>query len=179
MAKHPAEQLSGELSRAQLDTYARLYSAALMRYFTKRGCQKATVDDLVQNVMVRLAARASGEEIKKPESYIMRTASNVWCDFMRNRQTHSHKQHVEYDESNHAVPDFSAEDTCSGQETIQLYIEALKTLPPHTRQVFMLCRYEGMRQSAVATRLGVSKSYVSKHMVKAIAYLATRFGDER
>ncbi len=173
-------KLSGcELSEVQLTDFARLYSVALMRYFLRRGCQKATVDDLVQDVFVRIAGRASGGKIDNPEAYIMRSAANVWRDFLRKRHTHAHTHHIEYEEGHHAQSGYSPEDVCEGQETIYQFIEALNDLPPRTRQIFMLCRYEGIKQKAVAKRLDISESYVSKHMLKAITYLAHCFGNEK
>ena len=53
----------------------------------------------------------------------------------------------------------------------------LDELPERTRQVFVLCRVEGIRQKNVARRLGVSVSAVEKHMIRAIAHLATSLGD--
>ena len=53
-------------------------------------------------------------------------------------------------------------------------LDALEELPPRTRQVFVLCRIEGMRQKGVAKRLGVSVSAIEKHMIKAIAHLSMR-----
>lgn len=178
MIKRPEEPFKNEVTKVQLSDFARLYSMALKRYFLRRGCQSATVDDLVQEVFVRLAGRASGGKIDNPEAYIMRTASNVWRDFLRKRNTHSHSHHIEYEEGNHAMPDFSPEDIYEGQETAYQLIEALKELPSQTRHVYMLCRYQGMKQQNVARRLGVSKSYVSKHMLKAVTYLAVCFGDD-
>lgn len=168
-----------EVSKSQLKDFARLYSKALMNYFTRHGCQKATADDLVQEVFIRLAGRVSGGEIEKPEAYLMRTASNVWRDFMRKRRTHAHSKHSEYDEENHSLSDFSPEDSYEVQETIHRLLEVLKDMPPRTRQVFLLCRYEGMKQEAVAKRLGVTPGCVSKQMAKAITYLALCFGDQK
>ena len=56
---------------------------------------------------------------------------------------------------------------------------ALNALPDRTRQVFVLCRVEGMRHRTVARRLGVSVSSVDKHMMKAIAHLAESLDDEQ
>lgn len=171
--------LDGEIASDQLESLAHLYTPALKRYFTRRNCQQATVDDLVQEVFVRLAGRVSGGEIDNPEAYIIRTASNVWRDFLRKRTTHAHTAHIEYIEDDHAVPDVSPADTYEGKETIHQLMEALRGLPPRTRQVFILCRYEGMKQKDVAKRLGVSKGCVSKQMLKAITYLAICFGGEK
>lgn len=167
-----------ELSAAQLDQFVRLYSVALMRYFRKRGCQNATIDDLVQDVFTRLAGRASGGKIKNPEAYLMQTASNVWRDFLRKRQTHAYSTHVEYEEQDHAIADFSPEHIYEDKENIARLLDVLNELPVRTRHVFVLCRMEGMQQKLVARRLSISVSSVEKHMVKAIAYLTQNFGDE-
>ena len=168
-----------ELSVEQVENFARLYSVALTRYFRKRGCQNATVDDLVQDVFVRLAKRTSGGEILNPEAYIMQTASSVWRDFLRKRQTHSYASHVEYDESSHAIEDFTPEDFYEGDEALTRLLSVLNELPKRTRQVFVLCRIEGMKQKVVAKRLDVSVSSIEKHMVKAVTHLTRCFGNER
>ena len=161
-----------------MDEFARLYSIALLRYFRKRGCQKATVDDLVQEVFTRLAGRASGNKIQNPEAYLMQTASSVWKDFLRKRQTHFHVNHVEYEEKIHAVQDLSPEKIYEDKEKINQLISVLNELPTRTRQVFVLCRIEGMKHKLVAKRLEVSVSSVEKHMVKAITHLTQCFGGE-
>ncbi|MCY4531446.1 MAG: sigma-70 family RNA polymerase sigma factor, partial [Gammaproteobacteria bacterium] len=66
-----------------LDALARKYRPALNRYFGKRLRQRADVDDLVQEVLVRLAVRGDSRSIEQPESYLMRTATNVWRDYLR------------------------------------------------------------------------------------------------
>ncbi len=166
------------LRNEELKGFAQLYSAALMRYFRKRGCQKATVDDLVQDVFARLAGRGAATKIKNPEAYLMQTASSVWKDFLRKRQTHSYVDHVEYEDRTHAVQDVSPENIYQGKENIHLLLAVLNKLPTRTRQVFILCRIEGMKHKHVARRLGISVSTVEKHMVKAIAYLTRCFGNE-
>lgn len=172
------EKSASRLRQDQLDDFARRYGLALSRYFRKRGCQEATVDDLVQEVFTRLAGRASGAAIENAEAYLMRTASSVWRDFLRKRQSRSHASHIEYDDDTHALEDFSAEHVYESKETIHQVLAVLNELPVRTRQAFVLCRIEGMKQKAVAKRLGVSVSSVEKHMVKAIAHLADRFGDK-
>lgn len=166
------------LSTEKLAEFVRLYSGALMRYFKKRGCQNATTDDLVQDVFTRLAGRTSENEIENPEAYLMQTASSVWKDFLRKRQTHFSASHIEYEEKDHAIADFSPEHIYEGKEDIGRLLEGLNQLPTRTRYVFVLCRIEGMKQKHVAKRLGISVSSVEKHMVKAIMYLTQCFGNE-
>lgn len=164
----------GEINRARLEALAREYQPALTRFFRKRARQPADVEDLVQEVLCRLAVRGEGHRIEQPEAYLMRTATNVWRDHLRKMRTHAQSAHVQYDEEWHAREDYGPVDVIEGERSVEALLEVLFELPERTRQVFLLCRVEGMRQKSVALRLGVSVSSVEKHMIKAIAHLAQR-----
>lgn len=162
----------------QLDAYARQFRPALSRYFQRRGCQRATTDDLVQDVFVRLAKRTSGGEIENAEAYLMQTASSVWNDHMRKRQRRSHSEHVEFQDEFHGDEGFSPERVYEGREQIQRLADALGELPVRTKQVYVQCRIDGMKRKDVADRLGISVSAVEKHLMKASEYIGDLFGDE-
>lgn len=161
-----------------LETLANAYGAALRRYFGKRAYQQADVEDLVQNVLVRLAVRGDSHSIEQPEAYLMRTATNVWRDYLRKKGTHAEAVHEEYVEG-HLREEHGPDAELEGAEAVQAVLTALHELPARTRQVFVLCRVEGLRQKVVARRLGVSVSAVEKHMIRAIAHLASRLRDRR
>ena len=109
----------------------------------------------------------------------MRAAGNVWRDSLRRRQTHADAEHGEYRDEHHAVENYSPERVLQVRQSIEHVITVLNALPARTRQVFVLCRVEGMRHRTVAKRLGVSVSAVDKHMMKAIAHLAKSLDDEQ
>lgn len=159
----------------RFEKLAREYRPALRRYFGKRAHQPADVDDLVQEVLVRLAVRGDCESIEMPEAYLMRTATNVWRDFLRKKRTHAVDAHVEYVEG-HAREENGPSEELEGSELINAILAALGELSDRTRQIFVLCRVEGMRQKAVAKRLGISVSAVEKHMIRAIAHLTASLG---
>ena len=171
-----ARQQGQSLTRAgRLETLAREYRPALRRYFSKRADQHADVEDLVQEVLVRLAVRGDCDTIEQPEAYLMRTATNVWRDFLRKKRTHAAKAHEEYIEGSLLEENGPAKEL-EGRESVDAVLAALGGLPQRTRQVFVLCRVEGIRQRSVAKRLGVSVSAVEKHMIRAIAHLASVLG---
>ena len=105
----------------------------------------------------------------------MRTATNVWRDYLRKRETHAEDGHEEYTEGL-LFEDHGPDDEVSGIQSVGSVLAALDELPERTRQVFVLCRVEGIRQKNVAKRLGVSVSAVEKHMIRAIAHLASTLG---
>ncbi len=159
----------------RLETLAREYRPALRRYFGKRADRHADVDDLVQDVLVRLAVRGDYDSIEQPEAYLMRTATNVWRDFLRKKRTHAEEAHEKYVEG-YLLEENGPARELEGRQSVDAVLAALGELPKRTRQVFVLCRVEGIRQKSVAKRLGVSVSAVEKHMIRAIAHLTSVLG---
>lgn len=168
-----AEQHGQALTGAErLEALAREYRPALRRYFGKRADRHADVEDLVQDVLVRLAVRGDCDTIEQPEAYLMRTATNVWRDFLRKKRTHAEEAHDAYIEG-YLLEENGPAKELEGRQSIAAVLAALGELPKRTRQVFVLCRVEGIRQKTVAKRLGVSVSAVEKHMIRAIAHLTS------
>lgn len=162
---------------AQLAELAQRFRPALVRFFGKRARQPADVEDMVQEVFTRIAARSGGAEIRDPQGYLMQAAANVWRDWVRKQATHGAGTHDTYDDEIHATEGISPERVLDAKRSVQEVLAVLAELTPSTRQVFVLCRIEGMKYSEAARRLGVSVSAVEKHMMKAIAHLANRLGD--
>jgi len=171
----PSDQpnlLSTLTESERLDVLSRKYRPALSRYFGKRLYQQADVEDLVQEVLLRLAVRGNGSNIEQPEAYLMRTATNVWRDFLRKKRTHAQDFHDEFLEERHPNAELGPDHVLTAKESVEVVLAALNELPERTQQIFILCRVEGLRQKRVANRLNISVSAVEKHMMKAIAHLA-------
>ena len=165
------------LSEQRLEAFAREYGAALKRYFERRCNSPEIARDLVQEVYLRLAARAGKGEIENPRAYLMQTASSVFADFLRKKQSSRQADHEEYHEAAHSPEGFSPQRVLEGREAVMRVVEALKTLPPRTRQIYLLCRVDGMKRKDVASRLGISVSGVDKHLIAATKKIGLEFGD--
>ena len=172
-----ATNLSVEDNDFQLEELARRYGVALSKYFGRRGCNHADIDDLIQNVFTRLAGRRATTHIENPEAYLMTTASSVWKDYSRKRNRHGYNAHVEYDDEQHSVEGFGPDRVLEGREAVKRLVAALMELPPRTRQVYVLCRVDGMKRKDVARRIGISVSAIEKHLMKATTHISVLFGD--
>ncbi|MEM7667294.1 MAG: RNA polymerase sigma factor [Pseudomonadota bacterium] len=161
----------------QIDKLARQYTPALKRYFARHACIDASTDDLVQEVFKRLAGRKAGNAIRNAEAFLIRTAQSVRHDHMRRIQSRSLATHVEYEEKKHAIGDFSPERVYIGKDRVNHVFDALQELPPRTRDVFILCRFEGLKQYEVAEQLELSTASIYTHLKAAITHLAARLGD--
>jgi len=162
---------TGEVFLRDLD---RRYRVPLIRYFAKRIRESYDVDDLVQEVFIRLVRQAAIESVQRIDSYVFQTAANVIRDRARRQAARHHREHDELSESDLPTNDLSPERVLLGAEELERVIVALQELPESTRQVFALRRYEGMRHEEIAKHLGMSVSGVRFHMEKAKAHLARR-----
>ena len=175
--REPAERVpasDGETDRQQfLDGLARRYSRALNRFFDRRAPRlRAEREDLTQEVFARLAQRSSGDQIAHAEAYLFQTAASVLADRLRRLSVRRSAEHVQYDENEHAIEDFSAERVLAAREQVDMVLAALEDLPERTRFAFVLHRFEGLRQQEIARRLGISVSAVEKHFVRALNHVS-------
>jgi RNA polymerase sigma factor (sigma-70 family) len=167
----PAAVGDGAAFLSDLD---RRYRVPLIRYFGKRIREAYDVDDLVQEVFIRLVRQAALESVQQIDSYVFRTAANVIRDRARRLAARHHREHEELSESDLPTNDLCPERVLLGTERLAKAVAALEELPENTRRVFVLRRYEGMRYEEIAEHLRMTVSGVRFHMEKAKAHLARR-----
>src|SRR5258708_23092969 len=66
----------------------------LVRWFARRVRQQADVEDMVQDVFVRIAARDSTERVEHLGGYVLKTAWSVMADRVRRRASRMAALHV-------------------------------------------------------------------------------------
>lgn len=149
---------------------------ALQRYFARQGCESQEIDDLVQEVFLRIVRRGNAGELERLDGYIFQTAGSVLLDRHRRRKARASDRHVPFEPEAHGGVAGGPDETLLGREALGKVSAVLMTLPERTRQVFILRRLEDLSFREIAQRLGVSVSAVEKHMAQAMAVLMTRLG---
>jgi RNA polymerase sigma factor (sigma-70 family) len=157
----------------------RRYRVPLSRYFVKRIRDVYDVDDLVQEVFIRLVRQAAIESVEQIDSYVFRTAANVIHDRARRLAARHHREHDALSEGDLPANDLSPERVLLAREELARAIAALAELPDTTRRVFVLRRYEDMRFEQIAAHLGMTVSGVRWHMAQAKAHVARRLEQPR
>lgn len=153
---------------------------ALGRFFRARLGAQADVEDLLQDLYLKVSASAPDQEVRDPRAWLYRLSSNLMMDRLRSgrraavrdgawRQV-SHS--IGPSEDIHDAPD--AEQVVAGRERLAAVVAALSDLPDRTRQVFRMHKFEGLSYSEVAARLGISRSSVEKHMMDALRFLTRK-----
>ena len=145
----------------------------LRRYFSKR-LPAAQVDDLVQEVFVRIQAHEADSPIQHLDRYLFTTAASVLSDHLRRRAVRHEGDHHTLEESHHPVEELTPERVLLDREALQVVVSAIEGLPTRTRDVFVLHRFEEMTCNSIAEQLGMSVSAVEKHIMKALRALHGR-----
>ena len=168
---------TGSIDLEQIREIAREFKPALGAYFGRRCDDPSMVDDLVQNVFIRLLRRKKAGEIEHVPAYVMQTASSVWNDHLRSEQSRNQYDYEEYDDVAHSPEGISPERVYQDREALSRVLALLQELPERTQDIYLLCRFDGLKRKDVAHRLGISISAIDKHLMAATKKVGTRIGD--
>ena len=157
-----AEELRGWMAR---------HSPALRAFFRKR-VRAADIDDLVQEVFLRLHLRADAEPVENVERYLFRVAASVLVDSLRRDTSRGWTLHDPLDLASDPVDHITPERALIGKQDHTSLVLAISRLPPRMRAAFMFHRYEQMTYPAIARRMGNSPSAVKQMIRKAFERLA-------
>lgn len=174
----PNHSASGEGGHELLADWSRRYRTSLENYFRKRLPAPGEIEDLVQEVFLRLARQRELTAVRFIEPYLFQTASRVLTDHVRAITSRRRKDHEPYEEDAHATAVSSAESVITDRQTVTQLLKALAELPEKTRTVFMLRRWDELPNADIARMLGVSVSAVEKHITRALIHMKERMRDD-
>jgi RNA polymerase sigma factor (sigma-70 family) len=148
------------------------YGPGLRRFFSRRAGPN-DADDLVQEVFLRLQARADGDPVENVEGYLFKVARNVLVSRYREQQVRGYGLQDLWDETAADLPDdLSPERILIAKQEYERLIVAVLALPPRARTAFQFHRFENMTYQAIAKRMGISKVSVKELMQRAIDRLS-------
>jgi RNA polymerase sigma-70 factor (family 1) len=109
------------------------------------------------------------------KAYLFRSVHNRCLNRIKHLSIRDeHRQHVTYMGEDSTL---SPIDTLAGQELSERIDDAMKQLPEQCRRVFYLSRFEELRYSEIADRLGISIKTVENQIGKALRILRMELAD--
>lgn len=147
------------------------YGPGLRRYFRRR-VPDADVDDLVQEVFLRLQSARLSTSIDNVGGYLFATAHNVLVSQYREQSARAALLHDEWVEGHGGADPLSPERIAIGQEEYRRVVIAICNLPPRTREAFELHRFENLTYQAIAQRMGIGRESVKDLMHRALVRIA-------
>src|SRR3546814_10757785 len=121
MKRHRQIEFSAE-DRAALERLDRKFRRSLLTYFGRRTSDRCDLEDMVQDVFVRLIKRGNASELERSNlsAYVFETASSVLTDHLRKKITHRDHLYEPFDQNRHGEKDFSPEHVRSEEHTSEL-----------------------------------------------------------
>lgn len=142
----------------------------LTRFMLARGCDASEVEDLLQDLYVKLASIHTGP-VSNPRAYLYQMANNLLHDHRRGRRRQEHRDdHWARSRFGHGLdcdPQPSPEKAAIDRDELQRVEQALAAIPARTADILRMYRVEGQTQKAIADILGISLSAVEKHLQRA------------
>ena len=165
---------SGDAKR-RLSDWFHQWRAPLRRFLGKVGVRAADVDDIAQEVFLRLMRYEKTELIDHPQAYLFKVASNVaaeWSIRAHNKRPHEHKWLTNLIDDNQADSPLVL---AQSREEVE---RALNTLTPHQRELLKLFFADGLAYAQIATQLGESLRSVRRQFEKSYDKLRSELDPE-
>jgi RNA polymerase sigma-70 factor (ECF subfamily) len=163
--------MDGRVVHFATSTFGR-YRRELHRYLMRRLRQPQDVDDLAQEVYLRLLTLDDEKVVHKPLAYLYGVASHVLADFRI--ELEQEREHITVDSD--TVDEWSDSPSCvlpdnlAERLSLQQQIDtALAQLPPTHAAVLLAHKRDGMSYDQVAELLGLSIHTVEKYVTQAKA----------
>lgn len=180
MAKDPTATSIASPSNTKIDGFGasafQHYRRELHRYLTRRLRQPQDVDDLAQEVYLRLLRHDESKCVHKPLAYVYGVASHVVADFRIGEE--QHREHLTFDSETEQSwsnePSGGLPDDMADRLNLQQQLErALARLPPTQAAVLLAHKRDGLSYEEVATKLNLSIHTVEKYLTQAKARIRT------
>jgi RNA polymerase sigma-70 factor (ECF subfamily) len=168
--------MSSQDSKKRLADWFRQWRVPLRKFLVGRGAIPASdLDDVAQEVFLRLMRYERAELIEHPQAYLYKMASNVAAEWaIRGRYVRPHESKW--------LAGLSAEDRPeneASQAEIQDEVErALLALAPRQREVLRLQFFEGLSRMQIAERIGTSERSVKRTLIKSYEMLRVKLDAE-
>jgi RNA polymerase sigma factor (sigma-70 family) len=155
-------------------------SAALKRFLARFLRVPQDIEDVAQEAYLRAYVAEQREFIEQPTPFLFRVAKNLALT----RLTKKSRQITDYIEdagANVVIQSAPGTDEeLEAQQSLGVYCEAIASLPPKCRQIFLLRKVHGLTHGEISERMNLSVSSVEKSLRQGIltcrAYLESHEG---
>jgi RNA polymerase sigma factor (sigma-70 family) len=147
----------------------------LTRYLRRAWRDQSEIDDLRQEIYVRVYESAMVRIPPLAGPFVFAVARNLLIDRMRRSQIVSIDLMADLERLNVLSDEIGADRVLSGRQELARLHRATLDLPPRCREVFRLRKIEGLSQREVAERLEIAEGTVEKQVAKAMRALASGY----
>ncbi|MBR0245294.1 MAG: RNA polymerase sigma-70 factor [Bacteroidales bacterium] len=171
--------LAGE--KSSFENLFRRYFPRLKTYALRFFQEEDTAVDIVQECFFQFYGKNYDAAAKSAPSLLFAMVRNACIDVLRHRKL-VRLESIDYlltldgeERLYHADFDFTPQDVLLYDELQSQIKEVIDSLTPKCREVFLMSRFEGLKNKEIAQRINTSVTNVEKHITKALAAFARHF----
>lgn len=144
----------------------------LLKSWTSRSRARRDAEDAVQDTALAIL-ELENTGIREPAHYFHRATINRAISIHRAQALRATQNLDDLPEHQHPVTE-SAEAAYEATQTARALLAALSELPDSCQKAFKLRQLEGLNNTEIAARLGVSRNMVERYMMRTMRHLQDR-----
>jgi RNA polymerase sigma-70 factor (ECF subfamily) len=146
--------------------------SALIHFLHHNWRNQADIDDLLQEVYMRLTVAAQKEIPAQTKAFVFSTARNLLIDRVRREQVVPIEAVADLDALGVAIDEPGPDRNIMARDELRRVQAALDRLPPRAREALLLRRVEGLTRSEIAARMGIGEGTVKEYLSESVCALA-------
>lgn len=146
--------------------------AALTRFLRRNWRNENEVDDLLQEVYVRVFEAAQKQIPESAKPFVFTTAHNLLVDRVRHNKVVPIEAIGELDTLNVELDEPGPDRNVIARDELRRLQLALDSLPPRAREAIILKQVEGLPRREVAARMKITERTVQWHLSEGLQALA-------
>jgi len=157
--------MSDQDAKNRLADWFRQWGAPLRRFLkVKRAVPASDLDDVAQEVFLRLMRYERTELVENPQAYLYKMASNVAAEWaIRARQARPHDSQWLSDLTSSEQPERNFA-RCQAEEDVR---RAIETLAPRQKRMLKLHHFEGLGYAEIAEIFNETQRSVKRALTKS------------
>ena len=147
----------------------------LMQYLRRNWRDRSDLEDIRQDIYVRVYSAARLETPKSTKNFLRRTARNYLIDLGPQSSIVPIDATADFESVAVESEFFAPDRTVAARQELLRLRDALDKLPPRQREAVELARIEGLSGQEIAVRMGITRSAVSLHLKRGLHALADHY----
>lgn len=140
------------------------YTDLLPSIYRQTYCRHSAYD-ILHDALIRFALTQNPNREQQPHAYLRTITQNLVLEKHRkDTYAQNYLHSLNYDESIAPSPECLAD----LRQRLLLLNQIIEDLPTRCREVFILFRIEGLKQTQIAQQLNISLNMVERHLIRAL-----------
>jgi RNA polymerase sigma-70 factor (ECF subfamily) len=149
--------------------------ALLMQFLRNNWRDSGEIEDLLQDVYVRVFEAARREVPHQAKSFVFTTARNLLINRFRRQQVVPIESVADLDALGVAIEEPAPDRNLIARDELRKLQNALDRLPPRVREAVILKRIEGLSRREIAARMQIGEGTVKDYLAEAVNALSDMF----